>query len=111
METQTEKTFAFVSAKAEIADLESLGWNFDSLYEKVANAVGVPFEYAKKDQQENYCIRIMVDEYGKTSYSRCQKKHLGEREFEHGVTGDDVKTLKDLETLFDQGKLWDVADN
>mgnify|MGYP006441505789 CR=1 FL=1 len=69
-------------AKAELADLEDLGWDFDPWIKSVMDANDMTYEEAK------------------------------EYEFSEGIsinpTIGNQKTIEDLKTLHSENKLWDV---
>lgn len=107
MKTQKTITTNF-RAKAEIADLENLGWDFSYIYDEVAEAQKLTTEQAEEWEKENYCVEITVNEAGKTGYSMQQQPHYGNESFGQGDTGDDKKTIEDLNLLLAEGKLWDI---
>jgi hypothetical protein len=97
MKTQNEKiNFSkSVFASVEIKDLEKLGWTID----------------VEEGDEEVYHVDITVDDEGKTTWclTNTQKADNGIWEgSDKEETGDDEQTIKDLEKLNDEGKLWNV---
>ena len=101
-----EKNFA---ASVEIAELEKLGWEFESTYLDVAEAKGISEEKAKAYENENYHVEITVDEDGKTFDRTVSKKQIANginEGSDNAATGDDAQTIEDLKKLHAEGKLW-----
>ena len=102
-----EKNFR---TSVKIAELEKLGWEFESTYLDVAEAKGISEEEAKTYENENYAVVITVDEHGKTFHRtvNTQQKANGIDEgSDDEATGDDAQTIEDLKKLHAEGKLWD----
>jgi hypothetical protein len=100
--------------KAEIKDLEELGWSFDSDYASIAEAQGITEEEAKEWENENYHVVIQVDEEGKTEwyFQNTMKDQQGISETsDKESTGDDEQTIKDLNQLYSEDKLWDMEND
>lgn len=96
------------NAKAEISDLEMLGWNFE--YDDTANAMDISIEEAEKYVKDTYSVEITVNEEGKTlwRYINNSKDATGiDQGSDNEESGDDEQTIKDLEKLHAEGKLWD----
>ncbi len=124
-ELTTVPTGVSFRAKAEILDLERLGWDFYDLYmdvylchqdkyraenelPKKSFDMDFTVEDAAQWEQENYHVEITVDENGSTSYAMCQHAHIGNETHGQGETGDDEKTIEDLNALLSQGLLWNI---
>ena len=83
-------------------ELEIEGWVFDDDHESVSNALGLSFEEAKKYNNENYSIRIKVNEIGKTLYySHCDnpKSKYNNESSDSEETGNDNQTIIDIINL------------
>ena len=88
------------TANAEIADLEKLGWTLDFDENN---------DEEKKENNEKYHVEITVNEEGKTFW-----RILNTSKYDNGInegsdneeTGDDKQTIKDLNQLHEEGKLW-----
>ena len=120
-ELTTVPTGVSFRAKAEILDLERLGWDFHYLYSEVHEAHQSQYkeEHGEEDpsydmnsaadyEQENYHVEVTVNEDGTTTYAMCQHAHVGNETYWQGETGDDEKTIEDLNALLSQGLLWNI---
>jgi hypothetical protein len=100
------------SAHAKIEDLEKLGWEFTHDYQEQADAKSesgtASYEEVKKEERntkENYHIRLYNRGKGiKYIYSHNESGDTGEAR----PSGDDEKTKEDVQTLLQEGKLWEV---
>jgi len=97
MKTQNQKIdfSKSVSVSVDIEDLEELGWDLD----------------VEEDAKEVYHVVITVNDEGNTTWclTNTEKADNGIWEgSDSEETGDDEQTIKDLEKLNDEGKLWDV---
>lgn len=112
-------------AKAEIIDLERLGWDFYEIYmdiylchqDNYRQENGLPkksfdmdftVEDAAEWEREHHCVEIIVNADGTTKNGMCQKPEFGNDTYEKDDTGDDEKTVEDLNTLLEKGLLWDI---
>lgn len=104
------------SAHAEIEDLENLGWIFDDIYHSVARAKRETGMYsdeitveemdeAEKREKENYHVRLYNT--GQGIYYIMSHNESGDTG-DGQPSGDDEKTHEDVQTLFQEGKLWEV---
>ena len=109
--------------KVDISDLESRGWDFQTIYDDVASAhigeIGED-EYgnpgsssapwtsgdAELFEKENYHVRIRVFQNGGTDFYLCQNPSYGNEEYYQGDTGDDKKTIEDIRAL--ENEIWDL---
>ena len=108
------EAFGF-AANAEIEDLEKLGWNLDDVYEDAYAATRsktreewevAGFEAAAGSIRKSHYCRIEVRENGSTYYFL--RPWVGNEDYERQETGDDEKTVADLQGLNAAGKLWGI---
>lgn len=97
MKTQNEKIDFSKSVKVsvDIQDLADLGWDLSD----------------ELESKETYHIDIVVDDEGKTKWNltNAQKEQGGIWEgSDSEETGDDEQTIKDLEKLNNEDKLWNI---
>ena len=97
MKTQNEKINFSKSVKVsvDIQDLADLGWELSD----------------ELEAKETYHIDIVVDDEGKTKWNltNTQKEQGGIWEgSDSEATGDDEQTIKDLEKLHSEGKLFNI---
>lgn len=87
-----------VQCCVNIDDLIKLGWDF--------------FPEEPNEDPDKYHIEITVDDEGKTTYCIVNTDKLVNNRIWEGSdrmpTGDDEQTIKDLYTLYDQGKIWKI---
>ena len=95
-----------MTCKVEIADLEELGWDFQNIYEDVANAKNISVEDAEKWEKENYCVELRFDKNGGCDY--LMKQFQGNNDSSYEECGDNKEAQKDLKKLIAAGKIWDV---
>jgi hypothetical protein len=95
-----------MTCKAEIKDLEDLGWDFSNIYEEVADAQELSLEAAEAWEKENYCVELKFYENGGVDYLMSQKNGNEHSSYEN--CGDSKAAQKDLKKLIQQGKIWDV---
>ena len=84
-----------VKVSVDIQDLTDLGWELSDVLES----------------KETYHIDIVVDDEGKTKWNltNTQKEQGGIWEgSDSEETGDDEQTIKDLEKLNNEYKLWNI---
>jgi hypothetical protein len=84
-----------VKVSVDIQDLFDFGWELSD----------------ELESKETYHIDITVDDEGKTTWclTNTQKKQCGIWEgSDSEVTGDDEQTIKDLEKLNSEGKLFNI---
>ena len=97
---------AYVSA--EISDLESLGWDFLSDHESVAQSQEISLEEAIRYNHTHYHVNIKVNEDGRTGWYFQQNAEFGNEVSDIEPTGDDEQTIKDLYQLHSEDKLWHI---
>lgn len=105
MKNQSEKIefSRSVQASVEIKDLENLGWDFD-----------MPTQSGSENIEMDdtiYYVDITVDDEGHTTWclTNTEKSNHGIWEGSDSErTGDDEKTIKDLEKLHSEGKLFNI---
>ena len=95
-----------IFARVEIKDLERLGWTFDGWDQQRSYKQEISLQDIDYNRKK-YIATIAIELDGKTIYD------WEERETREGSewvpTGNDEKMMKDLKTLLEEGKLWDVV--
>lgn len=84
-----------VKVSVEIKDLERLGWELN----------------VEEGNEEIYHVDITVDDEGKTTWCLTNTEKVNNGIWEGSdkeETGDDEQTIKDLEKLNNEGKLWNI---
>lgn len=85
-------------------DLSDLGWDFDMPTQEHEGG-------QRLEDEDKYHIDITVNDNGETSwcFTNTEKEQQGIWEgSDKEATGDDEGTIKDLEKLYSEGKLWGI---
>ncbi len=92
-----------------VNDLIDLGWNIEN--DDVANAMGITIEEANEYVEKTYHAEITINKDTTTLWrlvNTAKKLNGIDEGGDNEITGDDDQTLKDLESLTDMGKIWNV---
>lgn len=98
------------SARAEFEDLEAKGWDFTDVYESGQWVDGIEtygFAEAEALVKERSHVLLSSNDDGDIFYTVCHNIH-GTYGADRQLSGDEPKSRRDIQELYDEGKLWEV---
>lgn len=98
------------SARADFEDLEAKGWDFTDVYESGQWEDGIEtYDFAEAEalvKARSYVLLSSNDD-GDIFYTVCHKIH-GTHGADRQLSGDEPKSRRDIQELYDEGQLWEV---